>query len=124
MLERSVFIEKWISEIKQTIPIKIDFNSKYIIDFQRAHHGIADLLELVNVDPKQLSEGIIAYEGLGRIYKSNSPLTSLNLIDIAMEANNVSYMHGYVEWLNMALEKSSQESGKNNYVPFYLMYVF
>ena len=123
LLERSVFIEKWVSEIKHTVPIDFDLNSQYINDdFQRAHHGIADLLELVGVHPKQLSEGVISYEG--RIYKSNRPLTSSNLMNIAMEAHNVSYIHGYVEWLSMALEKSLQESGKNNHVPFYLMYVF
>ena len=123
LLERSVVIEKWITEIRRTIPIKIDFNRKYIQDdFQRAHHGIADLLEFVNVDLKQLSEGVITYEGLGRIYKSNSPLTSSNLLDIAMEAQNVSYVHGYVEWLSMTLEKSLQELGKKDHVPFYLLY--
>ena len=125
LLERSVFIAKWVSKIKQTISINIDLNSQYINDdFQRAHHGIADLLELVGMHPKQLSEGIISYEGLGRIYKSNSPLTSSNLMNIAMEAQNDSYIHGYVEWLNMALEKYLQESGKNDHVPLDLLYVF
>ena len=117
-----MFIEKWISDIKQTIPLDIDFNSIYIKDdFQRAHHGIADLLELVNVDPMQLSDGVIAYEGLDRIYKSNSPLTSMNLIDIAMEAQNVSYVHGYVVWLTTVLEKSLQESVQDDHVSFQLM---
>ena len=119
LLERSVFIERWISEIKQTIPLNIDLNSQFIKeDFQRAHHGIADLLELVNVDPKKLSEGVIAYEGLDKIYESKSPLTSANLINIAMEAHNVSYIHGYVVWLSTALEKAPQE----NTTPFHHMY--
>ena len=56
------------------------------------------------------------YISTGKIYKSNSPLTSMELLNIANEAKNVIYLEGAVDWLDVALQKAKSEEKKSNYI--------
>ena len=122
LLERTLFIEHWITEIQQKFPLGIDFNKQFLIDdYKRAHHGIADLHEYVAINPKDLSKGIIKHDGMEAVYKSKTQLTSMNMVNIAMEAQNVSYVDGYVNWLTTALTKAKLEPLQHD--PLYAEYI-
>ena len=70
----------------------------------------------------------------GLTYKSNSPLTSQELLGIASEAKSMTYLEGEVNWLMAALKQAKFEklSAKaissiklvNNYLKRYALVIF
>ena len=78
-------------------------------DFDRAHHGLADLQEYVDLNPDDIANGIIKDPSDEHIYASKSGLTSMNLLNIASEANAVNYLEGFIQWLTSAMHKVETE---------------
>ena len=78
-------------------------------DFDRAHHGLADLQEYVDLDPDDIANGMIKDPSDEKIYVSKSGLTSMNLLNVASEANAVNYLEGFIQWLTSALNKVETE---------------
>ena len=85
-------------------------------EFDRASHGLADLLEYYNFKANDIAKGYLTDGTSGNIYKSNSPLTSRELFQIAEEAKKVHYYEGYVNWLNAAIKVGKKENQTSDYL--------
>ena len=92
----------------KSLKFNYDFDS-LSDDFTRAHHGLADLHEHFNLDPLEMSKGIIRDVENGNVFLAKSPLNSNDLVNIATEAKNEKYLDGYVNWLNAAKKKAKKE---------------
>ena len=64
----------------------------------------------------ELAKGQIRDYKTGKIYQAGSPLTSMDLLEIAKEAKKVKYLDGYVDWLNAALKKVKKENRSRNQI--------
>merc|ERR1711963_794045 len=103
LLERTVFISEWVSRIQSYIPFEFEVERNSLIhDYKRAHHGLADLLEYFKFNPEDLAKGIVKTDS-NLVFKSQTPLISQNLINIAIEAAEEDYIEGFVNWLSTAL---------------------
>ena len=85
-------------------------------EFQRACHGIADLNEYNNFKPADIAKGLIKESGSGKVYKSNSPLNSRALFQIAEEAKRANYFEGHVNWLKVAISTGKKENQTSDYM--------
>ena len=56
-----------------------------------------------------IANGIIKDPNDEQIYASKSGLTSMNLLNVASEANAVNYLEGFIQWLTSALHKVETE---------------
>ena len=109
-------VSKFQNIIGQIIPhIEIDFHTSED-DFHRAYHGIADIHEFYGLKLNELTKGKIKSHVTGKIYEAKSPLTSIDLLEIAKEARKVKYLDGYVDWLNAALKQAKKENRNRNYI--------
>ena len=107
LIKRLVVLDKYRSELSEIIP-HWNFNTKSINhDFQRAFHGMTDLVEIVDLNPNDLAKGLIKHDG--KVFKARSGLSATDLIQIANEAKEVDYLVGYVDWLIAALKKAKKE---------------
>ena len=107
LIKRLVVLDKYKSELSDIIP-HWNFNTKSINhDFQRAFHGMTDLVEIVGLHPSDLAKGLIKHNR--KTYKARSGLSATDLIQIADEAKEVDYLVGYVDWLIAALKKAKKE---------------
>ena len=115
MLKR---MAQWMPKIINLIPSNIfDYDlSSLEMEYQRASHGLADLHHYYDIDTKELSKGIIKDLNNGRVYVSNSGLTTLELMQIAQEAKDENYLDGYVNWLKAALKMAKQENKNSEYI--------
>ena len=111
LLERTTYILKWIPKLKMiSQDIDFDFDLESLKeDFDRAHHGLADLQEYVDLNPDDIANGVIKDPNDEQIYASKSGLTSMNLLNVASEANAVNYLEGFIQWLTSALHKVETE---------------
>ena len=85
-------------------------------EYQRASHGIADLHQYYDMSIKELIRGEIKDVTNGIDYRSNSILSSLELMQIAEQAKKENYLDGYVNWLTAALKKAKQENKNSEYM--------
>ena len=85
-------------------------------EFERACHGIADLHEYNNFKPSDIAKGYFKGSGSGNVYKSNSPLNSRALYQIAEEAKRANYFEGYVNWLKVAISTAKKENQTSGYM--------
>ena len=85
-------------------------------EFERACHGIADLHEYNNFKPADIAKGYLKWSANGKVYKSNSPLTSRALFQIAEEAKRANYFEGYVNWLKVAISTGKKENQTSGYI--------
>ena len=85
-------------------------------EFERACHGIADLYEYNNFKPADIAKGYLNRTGSGKVYKSNSPLTSRALFQIAEEAKRANYFEGYVNWLKVTISTGKKENQTSAYM--------
>ena len=124
---------KWIPKLMKNLPnFKFAFNVPSISDaYVGAALGLADIHEHFNLETNDLAKGefekITVYsdpnlkipfqnpKGVikdalnGLTYKSNSPLTSQELLGIASEAKSMTYLEGEVNWLMAALKQAKFE---------------
>ena len=117
-MKRTYSISKHLEDLIQQVPKLeplVSSLTSVTDDYGRAHHGIADLHEYINLDPMDLSKGIIKDNLHGTKYHSNSKLSSTDLLYIAIEAKKVHYYEGYVNWISAALKVGKKEglSSKN-----------
>ena len=107
LLERTTYILKWIPKLKMiSQDIDFDFDLESLKeDFDRAHHGLADLQEYVDLNPDDIANGIIKDPNDEQIYASKSGLTSMNLLNVASEANAVNYLEGCHQTFHATLNK-------------------
>ena len=104
----SIHLNELIKEIPKLEPLVLSLTS-LTDDYGRAHHGIADLHEYLDLDPLDLSKGIIVDSLHGTKHHSNSKLSSTDLLYIAIEAKKVHYYEGYVNWISAALKVGKKE---------------
>ena len=108
---------KWIPKIKKIIPgFEFKFNLPQMSDiYVGAVLGLADIHEHYNMNTLDLANGTIKDWNTGKIYNSNSHLTSEELVKIANEAKNILYLDGVVNWLDAALKKAKEENQGSKY---------
>ena len=111
-------IVQWMPKIMTLLPsIMFEYNLPSLEkEYQRASHGIADLHQYNNISTKELSKGRIKDSRNGKVYVSNSQLSSMEIMHIAQEAKKENYLDGYVNWLNAALKKAKQENKNSEYI--------
>ena len=112
LMERTVFISGIIPEIKKVLPnLKFDIDGESLLhDYKRAHHGLADLHEFMNLSTEDIANGIIRDEVANKTFVANSGLNAINLVNIAKEAEDVFYVQGLVNWFKAALKRSETEA--------------
>ena len=101
----------WMPKIIKHIP---SLNFKYDIptlleECTRALHGLADIIEYYDVDPKELAKGRIKNELTNEVYVSKSTLNSGELLKMAHESKAANYLDGYVNLLIAALKEAKLE---------------
>ena len=103
--------------MKKIIPgFEFKFNLPQMSDiYVGAVLGLADIHEHYSMNTIDLANGKIKDGNTGKIYESNSPLTSEELVKIANEAKNILYLDGVVNWLNAALKKAKEENQGSKY---------
>ena len=109
---------KWMPNIKLKMRnLQFNYNLQLLAaDYLRAHYGLAEIHEHYDLDTIEIANGEIKNARSGKIYKSNSPLDSSDLLQIANEAKKVDYLDGNVNWLNAALIKAVDENKNAKYI--------
>ena len=69
-----------------------------------AIHGLADIVEHYDLDAYDLVQGRLTNFITGKIYLSNSNLTSKEILKVANGAKISNYLDGYVNWCEAALK--------------------
>ena len=115
MLKRLAQLMPKIIKLLPSITFDCDF-STLDKEYQRASHGIADLHQYYDMSIKELIRGEIKDVTNGIVYRSNSILSSLELMQIAEQAKKENYLDGYVNWLTAALKKAKQENKNSEYI--------
>ena len=109
---------QWLPKLKKVIPnLEVDVNFPTVTDAVfEASNGLADLLEHYDMKPSELVKGQIKSFVTGKIYPAKSKLTSNEIIRIANAAWKAQYYHGYVSWLEAALETAKGNFSHKTYV--------
>ena len=93
------------------------YNGRSLLDdYKTALHGIVEIQEHFDLDTNDLARGRIKDFRTGKIYQSNSHLTSNELLEISKEAKNEDYLNNYVDWLNATLEQAIIEKTSSKYI--------
>ena len=77
---------------------------------------MVEIQEYFDLDTNDLARGRIKHYRTGKIYQSNSHLTSNELLEISKEAKNEDYLNNYVDWLNATLEQAIIENTSSKYI--------
>ena len=109
---------QWLPKLKKVIPnLPVDVSFPTVTDAVfEASNGLADLLEHYDMKPSELVKGQIKSFVTGELYPAKSKLTSNEIIRIANAAWKAQYYHGYVSWLEAALETAKGNSSHKTYV--------
>ena len=110
-------MEKLVSRVPELELFSLNSQS-LMKDLTRAYHGLADLHEYVNIDLKELSEGIINDVVKNITYNSTTKLSINDLLQIAIEARLVGYYEGSVNWLQAALTKAKRENKSQKLIKY------
>ena len=95
---------------------KYELLKKLSADYTRSYHGLADLHEYYAFDTTEIAAGHLKDLKTGKIFKSNSPLSSEELLQIADEAKEVLYLEGYVYWISAAIKMAKIEKKSSQYI--------
>ena len=111
MLQRT---SQWLPKLKKKIPhLPVEISLPTVTDAVfEASNGLADLLEHYDMKPSELVKGQIKSSLTGEIYQAKSNLTSNEIIRVANAAWKAQYYHGYVSWLEAALETAKGNSSQ------------
>ena len=113
----SIYLPNIFKLLPKQIHHFIKFNvTSLTYDLTRASHGIADLLEFYKYKATNLAKGILIDKTTGNIYRSNSPLASRELFQIAEEAKKVHYYDDNVKLLESALKVAKTENQTMKYM--------
>ena len=113
----SIYLPTIFKQMPKQIDQFIKFNVTSLpYELTRASHGIADLLEFYNFNAVDLMKGKLIDKTTGNIYKSNSPLASRELFQIAEEAKKVYYYEGYIKLLDSSLKIANTENQTVKYM--------
>ena len=104
-------LSQWIPRLKVKIPkLKFMYNGRSLLDdYKTALHGMVEIQEYFDLDANDLAKGRIKDFRTGKVYQSNSNLTSNELYEISKEAKNADYLNNYVDWLIATLEQAIVE---------------
>ena len=108
MLQRTT---KWFPKLAKTNP-QLDFKFSLPSEHDTnvgATNGLADLQEHFGLNPLEMASGTITNFITGQKFKSNSNLTSSELLKIASSARLANYFDNYVYWLEAALKLVKNE---------------
>ena len=115
MLKRMAQWMPKLLKIMPSIPIQNDLSSLEE-EYERASHGLADIHQHYDINLNEFTKGKIKNLRNGRVYASNSGLSSLELLQIAQEAKMENYFDDHVNWLMAALKKAKQENKKAEFI--------
>ena len=111
-------LSEWIPKLKSKIPkLKFTYKARSLLDdYKMAINGIVEIQEYFDLDTNDLGEGRIEDRRTGKIYQSNSPLTSSEIFDLSEEAKTVGYLNNHVDWLTATLNKAVFEKKPQKYI--------
>ena len=111
-------LSEWIPKLKSKIPkLKFTYKARSLLDdYKMAINGIVEIQEYFDLDTNDLGEGRIEDRRTGKIYQSNSPLTSSEIFDLSEEAKTVGYLNNHVDWLTATLNKAVFENKPQKYI--------
>ena len=93
------------------------YNGRSLLDdYKTALYGIVEIQEHFDLDTNELAKGRIKDFRTGKVYQSNSHLTSNELYEISKEAKNADYLNNYVDWLTATLEQAIVEKSSTKYI--------
>ena len=111
-------LSQWIPRLKLKIPkLKFMYNGRSLLDdYKTALHGMVEIQEYFDLDANNLAKGRIKDFRTGKVYQSDSHLTSNELYEISKEAKNADYLNNYVDWLTATLEQAIVEKSSTKYI--------
>ena len=111
-------LSQWIPRLKLKIPkLKFIYNARSLLDdYKTALHGMVEIQEYFDLDTNELARGRITDFRTGKVYQSNSQLTSNELFEISKEAKNADYLNNYVDWLTATLKQAIIEKSSSKYI--------
>ena len=77
---------------------------------------MVEIQEYFDLDTNELARGRITDFRTGKVYQSNSQLTSNELFEISKEAKNADYLNNYVDWLTATLKQAIVEKSSTKYI--------
>ena len=115
MLKRMAQWMPKLIKIMPLIPFQNDLASLEE-EYERASHGLADIHQHYDINLNEFTKGKINNFKNGKVYVSNSGLSSLELMQIAQEAKMENYFDDHVNWLMTALKKAKQENKNTEFI--------
>ena len=111
-------LSQWIPRLKSKIPkLKFIYNARSLLDdYKTALHGMVEIQEYFDLDTNELARGRITDFRTGKVYQSNSQLTSNELFEISKEAKNADYLNNYVDWLTATLKQAIIEKSSSKFI--------